>query len=157
MSTPPPIPEGKSEDKSSDTIQEERPQDGRSHLNSYLFPSPPHKRRREAHSQHVLSRKESRTVDLKTLFKMPVSITTRKLTAWQNDLSDEIKVSMLNEVVEDYAAEAVRALSDLSCPKHPQQMSYITITADRNRTMIIEKKFCCPEFDQKVSLKLLRG
>ena len=88
---------------------------------------------------------------------MPVSITTRKLTAWHNDLPDEIKVGMLNEVVEDYAAEAVTVLSHLTCPKHPQQTSHITIVADRNRSMVIEKKFCCPEFEHKVSLKLTHG
>lgn len=87
---------------------------------------------------------------------MPVSITTRKLTAWHNDLPDEIKVDMLNEIVEDFAAEAVKALSSLSCPKHPEQMSYITIAADRSRSMIMEKRFCCTEFEQKVSLKLKR-
>ena len=87
---------------------------------------------------------------------MPVSITTRKLTAWHNDLPDEIKVDMLNEIVEDFAAEATRALSELTCPKHPEQMSYITIVADRNQSMVIEKKFCCSEFEYKVSLKLKR-
>ena len=45
--------------------------------------------------------------------QMPVSITTRKLNAWHNDLPDEIKVSVLNQVIDDYAAEAMRVLSDL--------------------------------------------
>ena len=88
---------------------------------------------------------------------MPVSITTRKLNAWHNDLPDEIKVSVLNQVIDDYAAEAMRVLSDLHCPKHPQEMSYITIVADRARSMVIEKKFCCRDFEQRVSLKLTHG
>lgn len=87
---------------------------------------------------------------------MPLSITTKKLAPWHHDLPDEIKVDMLNEIVEDYAAEVIKALGDLYCPAHPHVMSYITIVADRVQSIIIEKKFCCPEFEQKVSLKLKR-
>jgi hypothetical protein len=87
---------------------------------------------------------------------MPLRITTKKLIPWHHDFPDEIKVQMLNEVVDDYATEVVNALGDLYCPKHPGEISYIIIIADRVQSMIIEKKFCCPQFEEKVSLKLKR-
>ena len=87
---------------------------------------------------------------------MPLSIRIKKLSPWHHDLPDEIKVDMLNEVVQDYATEVVNALGDLYCPKHPNEMSFITIIADRVQSIIIEKKFCCPQFEEKVSMKLKR-
>lgn len=91
-----------------------------------------------------------------TLLIMPIHISTRKLTARRNDLPDQIKVEMLNEVVEEFAREAKKELANLICKKHPDEISYITIIADRNNNMTLKKKFCCPEFDKKVSLKIQR-
>jgi hypothetical protein len=87
---------------------------------------------------------------------MPIRVTTKKLKAWHNDLADEIKVDMLNEVVEEYATEAQKELGKLTCKEHPRKISQLTIIADRINTMVIEKKFCCAEFEDKVSLKIER-
>lgn len=87
---------------------------------------------------------------------MPIRVTTKKLKTWHNDLADEIKVEMLNEVVEEFASEAQKELGKLKCKEHPRKISRLTIVADRNKTMIIKKKFCCAEFEEKVSVKIER-
>jgi len=87
---------------------------------------------------------------------MPIQIHTKKLRPWQNDLADEIKVGMLNEMVDDFAREVTKGLGALNCRRHPDVMSHVTIVADRTETMVILKEFCCHEFEALVSLKLAR-
>lgn len=87
---------------------------------------------------------------------MSIRVNTKKLTPWQNDLPDQIKVDMVNQVAEDFAAEVREELGELRCGKHPSKISTVTIIADRTNTMVIKKKFCCPDFEKKVSVKLLR-
>ena len=87
---------------------------------------------------------------------MAIQVITKKLTPWHNDLPDQIKVEMLNEVAEEFAREVKKELGKLKCENHPMEVSYITVVADRTHNMIIEKKFCCPEFEQKVSVKIER-
>lgn len=87
---------------------------------------------------------------------MAIRIEIKKLTPWQHDLTDEIKVEMLNTIVEEYASEAAKQLAKMKCPTHPKKISHITIIADRQHTMIFRKQFCCPEFEKKISMKLLR-
>jgi hypothetical protein len=87
---------------------------------------------------------------------MSIRVHTKKLAAWRSDLPDQIKVDMVNAVVEDFATEVRNELGKLKCPRHPSKVSTVTITADRVSTMVIKKKFCCPEFEKKVSLKLER-
>lgn len=87
---------------------------------------------------------------------MSIRVKTKKLTAWQSDLPDQIKVAMVNEVVEDFAREARKELGDLTCLNHPSRISTVTIIADRISTMVIKKKFCCLQFERKISLKLER-
>ena len=85
---------------------------------------------------------------------MSIQIKTRKLLPRQRDLADQIKVDMLNEIAKDFAQEARSQLGDLKCEKHPAKVSYITIAADRTHTLIIRRKFCCPEFEKKISMRL---
>lgn len=85
---------------------------------------------------------------------MALQIKTKKLSPWKNDLADQIKVDMLNEVVAEFADEAKVQLGKLKCQKHPDKTSYITIAADRTNTMVIRRKFCCPEFKKKISIRL---
>jgi len=87
---------------------------------------------------------------------MSIKVHIRKLAAWHNDLADQIKVEKLNEVAEDFAQEIVNELGNLQCKEHPGKDSYVTIIADRTNQIIIEKKFCCQEFEKKVSLKIER-
>jgi hypothetical protein len=87
---------------------------------------------------------------------MPIHVTIKKLTAWRNDAADDIKVDMLNEVAKEFAVEAKKELAKMKCPRHPTRVSQISIIADRTKSMIIKTKFCCPEFGEKVSVKLLR-
>ena len=87
---------------------------------------------------------------------MPIQVTTQKLTPWHNDAADAIKVAMLNEVAEEFAREVKRELSTIKCKSHPRRNSYISIIADRTQTMIIKTKFCCPEFEKQVSVKIQR-
>lgn len=86
---------------------------------------------------------------------MAIRIEIKKLTPWKHDIADEIRVEMLNTIVEDYASEAGRQLANLKCPTHPRKISHIIIVADRKHTMTFRKKFCCPEFEKKISVKLL--
>jgi len=85
---------------------------------------------------------------------MPIQIKTKKLSPWNNDLADQIKVDMLNRVVDEFAKEAKVQLSKLTCDKHPDKISHITIAADRQNTMLIRRRFCCNRFSQKISVKL---
>lgn len=71
-------------------------------------------------------------------------------------MPDEIKVDKINEVAEDFAKEVLDNLGGLSCKAHPDKISYIIIRADRTHTLDIRKKFCCPEFEKLVSLKIER-
>lgn len=87
---------------------------------------------------------------------MAIQINTVKLAAWQNDLADQIKVEMLNEVAVQFASEVKKALENAKCQKHPDQISYVTIVPHRKKNMIIKTKFCCPEFDKKMSVKIER-
>lgn len=87
---------------------------------------------------------------------MSIQVNVRKLSAWRNDLPDQIRVEKLNEVAEDYAHEITQQLGNLKCRHHPDQTSYITIVPDRWQTMTIEKKFCCADFEKKVSVKIQR-
>ncbi|MGC1244328.1 MAG: hypothetical protein WA874_22245 [Chryseosolibacter sp.] len=87
---------------------------------------------------------------------MPIQVRRKKLNPWHNDLADEIKVDMLNQVVCDFTSEAKNELEKMECPKHPNTLSYVTIIPDRMNVMIIRKKFCCPEFEEKISVKLER-
>ena len=87
---------------------------------------------------------------------MPIKVNIKKLTAWSNDLADQIKVQKINEVAEDYAEEVRKALGTLKCPEHPRKISHITVVADRAHQITIEAKFCCPQFEKKVSLKIER-
>lgn len=85
---------------------------------------------------------------------MPIRIKIKKLKPWNNNLADQIKVDMLNIVVEDFAREAQRQLSEFFCEHHPEKVSYITIAADRKNTMLIKRRFCCRKFAQKITAKL---
>lgn len=85
---------------------------------------------------------------------MPIQVRTEKLSPWKNDLADQIKVDMLNEVVEGFAKEAHVQLAEMSCDYHPDKISYLTIAADRKTTMLIRRRFCCRKFSQKISVKL---
>ena len=85
---------------------------------------------------------------------MSIHIKTKKLSPRRTDLADQIKVDMLNEIMSDFAVEAKNQLGKLKCEKHPRKVSEITIAADRIHTMKIRRKFCCPEFEKKISAKL---
>lgn len=87
---------------------------------------------------------------------MPITVHIKKLAAWQNDLPDQIKVEKLNEVAEDFAQEIKKELGSLQCQQHPEQVSHVTVIADRHNSMVIQKKCCCPEFEKKVSRKIER-
>lgn len=87
---------------------------------------------------------------------MSIRVHTKKLTAWHNDPVDQIKVDMVNAVVEDFATEVRNELGKLKCSRHPSKTTTVTIIADRTNTMVIRNKFCCPEFEKKVSVKLER-
>jgi len=87
---------------------------------------------------------------------MPIQVITKKLAPWHRDIADQIKVEMLNQVTEEFAQEVKNELGKLNCPNHPDKISYITIMADRNNTIIIKKKFCCPAFEEKISVKIRR-
>jgi len=85
---------------------------------------------------------------------MSLKVNVRKLTPWRNDVADQIRVEKLNEVAQDYAQEIVNELGHLQCGRHPEQPSYVTIIADRSHYIVIEKDFCCQEFEKKVGLKI---
>ncbi len=87
---------------------------------------------------------------------MSIAVNIRKLDAWQDDLADQIRVEKLNEVAEDYASEITHELGRLTCPAHPHQQSYITIVAHRTNFIVIEKQFCCTEFEKKINAKIGR-
>lgn len=87
---------------------------------------------------------------------MSIKVNVRRLTAWHNDLPDQIRVEKLNEVAEDFANEIAHELGGLRCRHHPEDMSYITIIAHRNYSVVVQSKFCCAEFEKKVSLKIER-
>lgn len=87
---------------------------------------------------------------------MSIKVNIRKLTAWHNDLADQIRVDKLNEIAEDYTQEILNELGNLQCKDHPGQDSCVTIVADRTNYIVIEKNFCCAEFEKKVSLKIER-
>lgn len=87
---------------------------------------------------------------------MPIKVTIRRLTPWRNDLSDQIRVEKLNEVAEDFATEISNELGNLQCKEHPDETSYVTIVPDRTGSLRVEKKFCCPGFEKKVSPKIER-
>ena len=87
---------------------------------------------------------------------MSIKVRTKKLVARHLDLPDQIRVEMLNQVVEDYATEVLLALGNLTCSRHPDKVSRVTILADRAHTLIIKKKFCCLEFEKLVSVKMER-
>ena len=82
---------------------------------------------------------------------MPITVHIKKLAAWQNDLPDQIKVEKLNEVAEDFAQEIKKEIGSLQCQQHPEQVSHVTVIADRHNSMVIQKKCCCPEFEKKVN------
>ncbi|MEX1240191.1 MAG: hypothetical protein WEB30_10750 [Cyclobacteriaceae bacterium] len=84
---------------------------------------------------------------------MPIQVRTKTLSPWNNDLADQIKVDILNDIVEEFMKEARVQLGNLKCKRHPEKISYITITADRTHTMVIRRKFCCTEFKERVSRK----
>lgn len=83
-----------------------------------------------------------------------IKVNIRKLTPWRNDITDQIRVEKVNEVAEDYAREIVNELGKLQCSDHPDDDSYVTIIADRTHHIIVEKEFCCEEFERKVGLKI---
>jgi hypothetical protein len=87
---------------------------------------------------------------------MSIKVTIRRLTAWRNDLPDQIRAEKVNEVAEDYAAEIESELGHMQCKIHPAAISHITVVADRTGALRIEKKFCCIEFEKKVSPKIER-
>lgn len=87
---------------------------------------------------------------------MAIKVNVRRLSAWHNDIPDQIRVDKLNEVAEDFANEIAHELGGLRCAQHPEDISYITVIAHRNYAMVVQTKFCCPEFENKVSLKIER-
>lgn len=87
---------------------------------------------------------------------MAIEVHVKKLSAWQKDLPDQIKVEKLNEVAEDFAEEIMKEIGTLQCKQHPEQVSHVTVIADRLTSMVIQKKCCCPEFEKKVSRKIER-
>lgn len=87
---------------------------------------------------------------------MSIKVTIRRLTQWRNDLPDQIRVEKLNEVAEDFAAEILRELGNMQCKKHPDETSHVTIAPSRTGSLRVEKKFCCAEFEKKVSPKIER-
>ena len=87
---------------------------------------------------------------------MSIKVKTRKLIARHSDLPDQIRVDMLNQVMDDFAGEVLLALGNLKCKKHPDKVSHVTIFADREHTLVIKKKFCCREFEKLVSVKIER-
>lgn len=87
---------------------------------------------------------------------MPIKVHIKKLSAWRNDLPDQIKVEKLNEVAEDFAQEITKEIGSLQCPQHPEQVSHITVAADRITSVMIQKKCCCTEFEKKISRKIER-
>jgi hypothetical protein len=92
----------------------------------------------------------------KSPLEMSIKVKTKTLVARHSDLPDQIRVDMLNQVVEDFAREVLLALGNLECKQHPHKISQLTIFADRAHTLLIKKKFCCPEFEKLVSLKIER-
>ena len=87
---------------------------------------------------------------------MSIKVNVRKLSPWRNDLPDQIRVEKLNEVAEDFAREITHQLGDLRCSEHPDEVSYLTVIADRHHTMLVEKTFCCQQFEKIVSRKIER-
>lgn len=90
----------------------------------------------------------------KTPYEMSIKVNIRRITAWRNDIADQIRVEKLNEVTEDYAREILNELGHLTCDQHPDRDSYITIIADRTHYIVVEKKFCCEAFEKKVGFKI---
>jgi hypothetical protein len=87
---------------------------------------------------------------------MSIKVKTNTLVARNADLPDQIRVDMLNQVAEDFAAEVLLALGNLTCKQHPDKLSHVIIFADRKHTLLIKKQFCCPEFEELVSVKIER-
>lgn len=87
---------------------------------------------------------------------MPIEVHVKKLSAWQKDLPDQIRVEKLNEVAEDFAEEITKEIGSLQCQQHPDHVSHVTVVPDRLASMVIQKKCCCPEFEKKVSRKIER-
>ena len=87
---------------------------------------------------------------------MSIVVEIQKLTPRQHDLPDEIKVDMLNEMAEDFAEEVAKALGELKCDRHQDEVSHIIIIADRNHTMSIRKKCCCDDFEKLIDHRLAR-
>lgn len=85
---------------------------------------------------------------------MSIKVKTKLLTAWHNDLPDQIKVEMVNEIAEDFATEIRNALGNLQCQAHPGKNSRITVVADRVNQVNLETRFCCAKFGKKVSVKI---
>lgn len=85
---------------------------------------------------------------------MPIIVNVRKLSAWHHDLPDQIRVEKLNEVADDFAYELEQELGGLRCNAHPVESSIITVSADRQRFITLQKRFCCSAFEKKVCMKI---
>lgn len=87
---------------------------------------------------------------------MPVRVEVRKLTPNRRDFADQVTAQAINAAVEGVAQQVRQQVSQISCDKHPSQVSYVTIVADRHRTMRIEKRFCCEDFSGRVDISVDR-
>ena len=55
-----------------------------------------------------------------------------------------------------FAEVITKEIGRLQCPQHPEQVSHVTVIADRLNSMVIQKKCCCTEFEKKISRKIER-
>ena len=78
----------------------------------------------------------------------------KKLMPKNNDLGDVLLSEGINAAVESFVNELKRNLSNAECEDHPNSMSRITVVADRKKTIIVEKDFCCRKFNDLVQIKI---
>lgn len=82
------------------------------------------------------------------------TILVRELTVDENEFGDDQIVKAVNTTANKIARKLSVQLKDVSCPDHEAAHQTITIIADRQEIVYINKtKFCCRDFREAIQIK----
>jgi hypothetical protein len=85
-----------------------------------------------------------------------ITIRTSKITSYRkNDLSESMRVTAYNGLVDAYAKELSKELTSKKCEVHPTRTSVLVLKADLREIIKVDKAgFCCKDFSNSINIQV---
>jgi hypothetical protein len=81
-------------------------------------------------------------------------VIVHELTADKNEYGDHTIVRIVNAAAYRIAGKLSEKLRHVKCVEHPNDNQTITIIADRNEVVLIDKtNFCCQSFKDSIQIR----